>query len=335
MQSKGDSLQQSKSASALLLNRLIPENNSLSNTYGSNTNTGINTGTLKPRMMLGSKSTPFLPPVPGDEQPKPNVSVVDKVRAIRGQGNRSLSNSASATLLSENPQMRTKDLSTTGASEFSHTDNFGFSRNGFDNTNTTNQKITLSTDKLSPTNMLLTTALNMTSIQVKNSFISSLNMSPQHLHDLFKVPHTFFYLSVRQAGSSEQRKKMENQTQLDATSGDQTETESRGNSGSVYDLEVVSLDKVDKNYYFTLSKEGVTQFRGKVSQFTGLAQWEREFKLFHRIAGINFFKVYKRWKVGKYLYFTFHALYIFYILGVHRLAQRSAIWQDANCSEAH
>lgn len=71
----------------------------------------------------------------------------------------------------------------------------------------------------------------------------------------------------------------------------------RGSSGSVYDLEVVPLDRVDKNYYFTLSKEGVTQFRGKVSQFTGLAQWEREYKLFHRIAGINFFKVYKRWKV--------------------------------------
>jgi hypothetical protein len=253
-------------------------------------------------MMMGSKSTPFLPPVPGDEQPKNNsnnVSVVDKVRAIRGQGNHSLSNSASATLLSENPQMRTKDLSATGASEFSRTDDFGFSQNGFDNTNmTTNQKNTQSPDKLSPINTLLTTALNMTSLQVKNSFINSLNMSSQQLHDLFKVSHTFFYLSVRQVGTSDQRKRMETLASLETTSGDPAE--SRGNSGSVYDLEVVSLDKVDKNFYFTLSKEGVTQFRGKVSQFTGLAQWEREFKLFHRIAGINFFKVYKRWKVSIY-----------------------------------
>eukprot|EP01034_Spumella_vulgaris_P027167 gene27167-33850_t len=117
-------------------------------------------------------------------------------------------------------------------------------------------------------------------------------MSPQQLHDLFKVSHTFFYLCVRQPGPLGQRKKLEtlNSTEV----GDLAEN--KGNSGSVYDLEVVPLDKVDKNYYFTLSKEGVTQFRGKVSQFTGLAQWEREYKLFHRIAGINFFKVYKRWK---------------------------------------
>jgi len=60
---------------------------------------------------------------------------------------------------------------------------------------------------------------------------------------------------------------------------------------------MVPLELVDKNYYFTLSKEGVTQFRSKVSSFTSLEQWEREYNLFHKIAKISFFRIYKRWKV--------------------------------------
>jgi hypothetical protein len=108
------------------------------------------------------------------------------------------------------------------------------------------------------------------------TFISSLNLSASQLHDLFKVPHTFFYLRCRERAHSGQ------------------------DIGSVYDLEVVPLELVDKNFYFTLSKEGVTQFRGKVSSFTSLAQWERESTLFHKIADINFFRVYKRWKVCNY-----------------------------------
>lgn len=106
-----------------------------------------------------------------------------------------------------------------------------------------------------------------------NTFIGSLDLSAQQLHDLYKVAHTFFYLRCRERGHSGQ------------------------DIGSVYDLEVVPLDQVDKNFYFTLSKEGVTQFRNKVSSFTSLSQWEREFSLFHKIAKIDFFRVYKRWKV--------------------------------------
>jgi hypothetical protein len=111
-----------------------------------------------------------------------------------------------------------------------------------------------------------------------NTFIGSLDLSSQQLHDLFKVAHTFFYLRCRERGKMGQ------------------------DVGSVYDLELVSLDQVDKNFYFTLSKEGVTQFRNKVSSFTSLSQWEREYHLFHKIAQINFFRVYKRWKVWLVLF---------------------------------
>ena len=99
-------------------------------------------------------------------------------------------------------------------------------------------------------------------------------MSSAELHDLFKVAHTFFYLRCRERSHGGQ------------------------DIGSVYDLEKVQLDQVDKLYYFTLSKEGVTQFRNNVSSFTSLSQWEREYNLFHKIAQINFFRVYKRWKVS-------------------------------------
>jgi hypothetical protein len=128
----------------------------------------------------------------------------------------------------------------------------------------------------------------------KNSFLSSLKLNQRQLYDLYKVPHTFFYLRVREnvlvdSNSTNSSSKIAINDFLH---------DGRGSAGSVYDLELVSLDLVDKVNYFTLSKEGVTQFRNKVSTFTGLAQWEREYRLFHKIAGINFFRVYKRWKVG-------------------------------------
>jgi hypothetical protein len=71
---------------------------------------------------------------------------------------------------------------------------------------------------------------------------------------------------------------------------------SGGVGGSVYDLEVATQDTIDLNFYFTLSKEGITQYSHKSSQFTSLAQWHREFLLFHMISNIRFFKLYKRWK---------------------------------------
>ena len=68
-------------------------------------------------------------------------------------------------------------------------------------------------------------------------------------------------------------------------------------SGSVYDLEVVSQKEIDKNYYFTISSQGVTLFHNKESHFTPMTQWNREFELFQRVSNIKFFKLYKRWKV--------------------------------------
>lgn len=60
-----------------------------------------------------------------------------------------------------------------------------------------------------------------------------------------------------------------------------------GVGGSVYDLEMATQDTIDPNFYFTLSKEGVTQYSHKSSQFTSLAQWHREYLLFHRISAIR------------------------------------------------
>ena len=65
---------------------------------------------------------------------------------------------------------------------------------------------------------------------------------------------------------------------------------------SVYDLEVVEQDAIDKEHYFTLSKEGVTIYKDKGSQFTTMQQWDREFKLFNKISDIRFFSQYRRWK---------------------------------------
>ena len=68
-------------------------------------------------------------------------------------------------------------------------------------------------------------------------------------------------------------------------------------SGSVYDLEVVNQKDIDKNYYFTISSQGITLFHNKESHFTPMAQWDREFELFQRVSNIKFFRLYKRWKV--------------------------------------
>jgi hypothetical protein len=100
------------------------------------------------------------------------------------------------------------------------------------------------------------------------SFIDSLGLSEKQLADLNGVGMTFFYLRPRQDGC-----------------------------GSAYDLEVVGQDGIDKEGYFTLSKEGMTFHCGRESSFTSLRQWEREFKLFHRMSRIRFFMQYRRWKV--------------------------------------
>lgn len=107
------------------------------------------------------------------------------------------------------------------------------------------------------------------------TFLQSLNLSPKLHHELFHVPHTFFYLQSKVAIDTK-----------------------------AYDLQLISQDKVDKNQYYTISKEGITLHRASDSEFTSLAQWEREFSLFHQISVIPFFRQYRRWKVFIIYYFN-------------------------------
>jgi hypothetical protein len=111
------------------------------------------------------------------------------------------------------------------------------------------------------------------------SFIDSLNLTAKEKFDLFHVPHYFLYL--------------------------QKKPDDKKASRSVYELQAASQEVVDarqksdplKYVYFTISKEGVTQFGKEVSYFTPLDRWEREYKIFNKISNINFFKKYRRWKV--------------------------------------
>ena len=66
-----------------------------------------------------------------------------------------------------------------------------------------------------------------------------------------------------------------------------TEEASMSTGYSVYDLEMATQDTIDPRFYFTLSKEGVTQYSNKSSHFTPLGQWHREFLVFHRISAIR------------------------------------------------
>lgn len=103
---------------------------------------------------------------------------------------------------------------------------------------------------------------------VPHTFLESLNLSTKHEHELFHVPHTFFYLSKANLNTR------------------------------AYDLQLISQEAIDKNQYYTISKEGLTLHRGSDSEFTSLSQWEREYSLFHQISVIPFFRQYRRWKVN-------------------------------------
>eukprot|EP00605_Chrysophyceae_sp_TOSAG23-4_P002255 GSChrysophyteH1.ASY1.ANO1.2499.1 assembled CDS len=102
-------------------------------------------------------------------------------------------------------------------------------------------------------------------------FLNTLNLTADERHSLEHVPNTFFYMRIKSAF----------------------------NRCSVYDLEVVPQEYIDKDHYFTLSKEGVTIYKDRSSQFTVLSQWEREAHLFNKISNIHFFSVYRRWKAFK------------------------------------
>ena len=135
---------------------------------------------------------------------------------------------------------------------------------GFSNTNNT------------LTNTIQEISMNQSFITMKivhKTFLSSLSLTAAQHQELFHVANTFYYLRLN--------------TTNNLTAPD-----------TVYNLEVIKQDQVDKKLYFTISKEGITMFRDKQSQFTNLAQWEREYTLYHKISLIKFFKLYKRWKVS-------------------------------------
>lgn len=129
------------------------------------------------------------------------------------------------------------------------------------------------------------------------SFVESLTLSAKQHQDLIHVPQTFFYLRIREEYSSSGATRGKSETGLRKPFSI--------TSGSVYDLEIVEQKDINKNCYFTLSKQGVTFFRNKTSQFTSLPQWEREYDLFHKISSIKFFRLYKRWKVSNCRYLLF------------------------------
>jgi hypothetical protein len=110
---------------------------------------------------------------------------------------------------------------------------------------------------------------------VPRTFLESLCLSSKHQHELFHVPHTFFYLSKANVNTR------------------------------AYDLQLIAQEAIDKNQYYTISKEGLTLHRGSDSEFTSLSQWEREYSLFHQISVIPFFRQYRRWKVSTISFFSF------------------------------
>lgn len=238
-------------SSGALLARLRPQNDNIIKAMnGSASAATLNT--LRPPAMNTIHSAPVLQ---SNEAPKLDVQAkVAKLKSNAGLStlNKTISTSASAMQLSANPEIKAQFL-------HDHPDHPDYIK----------LTDTLPSSPSNDTRMgtLLKAEDDGRIFVSKNSFIGSLNLSQQQIHDLYKVPHTFYYLRQKYGANS------------------------------VYDLELVSLDNVDKSSYFTLSKEGVTQFNNKLSTFTGLNQWEREFRLFHKIIDINFFRVYRYWKV--------------------------------------
>ena len=70
----------------------------------------------------------------------------------------------------------------------------------------------------------------------------------------------------------------------------------RGLQQTSYDLECVEHFEIDPKDYYTMSREGITRFSNEDSEFTRLAEWEKEFGLFNSIRKIRFFEIYRMWK---------------------------------------
>jgi hypothetical protein len=259
----------SSNSAGALLNRLRPQNDNIVKAMNYSTSaTALNT--------LRAKGAPITSSAPNLQRSENTQSKIARLKAESGLNNisKSISNSLPALQLSTDPEIRAQlsamnlhppaaVIEDTNSNQLTSQSRLkGGASASFQDHNNSSSMMNIN-NKTSPTEIVVEEKISV----VKNSFIASLNLTQQQLHELYKVPHTFFYLRQKIDGSS------------------------------VYDLELVSLDKMDKDYYFTLSKEGVTQFRSKVSTFTSLSQWEREFRLFYRLSSISFFRIYRHWKV--------------------------------------
>jgi hypothetical protein len=61
---------------------------------------------------------------------------------------------------------------------------------------------------------------------------------------------------------------------------------------------VEAFAKIDPNDFYTLSVNGITYYRNKVSEgFTELAQWERELMLFKQLKKLPLWRFFRVWKV--------------------------------------
>lgn len=63
-----------------------------------------------------------------------------------------------------------------------------------------------------------------------------------------------------------------------------------------YDLLVVSHAKVQRDFYYTMSAEGVTHFHGGETSHTSLDEFERAFFLYRQVSEMRFFSRFRLWK---------------------------------------
>lgn len=62
-------------------------------------------------------------------------------------------------------------------------------------------------------------------------------------------------------------------------------------------MQVVSFLRANKDELYTLSAEGVNQYRNNIhTEFTALDQWQREVSLFASLKKLKTFQQYKLWK---------------------------------------
>jgi hypothetical protein len=63
-----------------------------------------------------------------------------------------------------------------------------------------------------------------------------------------------------------------------------------------YDLVVVSHAKIQRNFYYTMSAEGVMHFNGNETSHVSLEDFERSFFLYKQVSQMQFFAQFRLWK---------------------------------------